>query len=178
VKHNFIDLTGKTFGTLTVLALGDNLKGHWNWECRCECGTVKKIRGIDLRRGTAKSCGCAQRQLARNLLTKHGGFGTPEYDVWVAAKYRAKRLGVLFDLDLRDVVIPDKCPVLGIPLTSSTSGKAVASSPSLDRMIPEKGYVRGNVFVISYRANVLKNDATLDEIKAIVTYLEGVDETK
>lgn len=46
------------------------------------------------------------------------------------------------------------------------------NSPSLDRMIPALGYVASNVRVISYRANAIKRDATLDELRALVAYVE------
>lgn len=54
------------------------------------------------------------------------------------------------------------------------TGKAVDSSPSLDRLIPAKGYVKGNVRVISRRANCLKSNGTLEEFRAVMAYMEGV----
>jgi hypothetical protein len=79
------------------------------------------------------------------------------------AKYRAKKAGLPFDEDLSDIVIPEFCPILGLRLSKGT-GKACAASPSLDRIVPSLGYVKGNRWVISNRANTMKNDATLDEI--------------
>ena len=57
--------------------------------------------------------------------------------------------------------IPDVCPVLGIPLDQDPKGKGERSdnSPSLDKFIPSLGYVKGNIHIISWRANHLKNDA-------------------
>jgi hypothetical protein len=88
-----------------------------------------------------------------------------------AAKHRARKLGVPFDLDWREIAIPAVCPVLGIPLTFGTAGFQDAS-PSLDRLRPELGYIKGNVRVISYRANAIKRDASLDEMRLLVAYLE------
>lgn len=88
-----------------------------------------------------------------------------------AAKCRAQTSGVPFDLTEHDIQIPMWCPVLGTPIEQAR-GRQTANSPSLDRMIPAIGYVRGNVRVISSRANTLKRDGTLDEFKAIVAYLE------
>jgi hypothetical protein len=51
-------------------------------------------------------------------------------------------------------------------------GRATDNSPTLDRIIPSLGYVRGNVKVISMRANVLKHNASLDELKKLVAWLE------
>jgi hypothetical protein len=62
--------------------------------------------------------------------------------------------------------------VLGIVLEfGKTSEKAWRdNSPSLDRIVPEKGYVRDNVLVVSYRANRIKNDATISELQQIAAF--------
>jgi hypothetical protein len=65
------------------------------------------------------------------------------------------------------------CPVLGIPLIVGR-GHARDTSPSLDRIDPTKGYVPGNVAVISHKANTMKSNATIDEIRALLRYLEGL----
>lgn len=90
------------------------------------------------------------------------------------AKMRAKELGIEFSLQREHVVLPEFCPVLGIRLTvgAGQSWRHV-SSPSLDRFDNTKGYVPGNVRVISWRANRLKADATIEEVRAILEYMEG-----
>lgn len=85
------------------------------------------------------------------------------YKLWAGAKKRAKDKGIAFNLDLKDIVIPAACPILGIQLIRGVSC-AHAASPSIDRLIPAIGYVKGNVWVISHRANSLKNNATSDEL--------------
>ena len=87
------------------------------------------------------------------------------------ARKRAKKKNLEFDLVIEDLTVPDFCPILGIPLFVA-GGKRTDNSPSLDRIDNSKGYTRDNVFVISFRANALKNDATLDELKSIVKYME------
>jgi hypothetical protein len=62
------------------------------------------------------------------------------------------------------------CPVLGLPLFPGR-GQPTANSPSIDRVDPSLGYVRDNVWVISNRANMIKNDATLEELEALVCAL-------
>jgi hypothetical protein len=91
----------------------------------------------------------------------------------IAARRRAKERGVAFDLDEADIFIPFECPVLGIPLLPSSNGKWSPGSPSLDRVKPELGYVKNNVRIISWRANQLKRDATLEELERIVEYMKG-----
>ena len=92
------------------------------------------------------------------------------------AKYSAKKRGVPFDLVESYVHVPEFCPVLGLRLAVA-AGKRNAASPSLDRIIPAKGYVRENVRVISWRANNIKTDASLAELRQVVAYMEslGVD---
>lgn len=90
-----------------------------------------------------------------------------------AARGRARRFGVPFG-PLEGLVFPDTCPVLGIELKYAERRKHPQSdSPSLDRIIPALGYVTSNVRVISWRANVLKRDATVDEIRRVLTYVEA-----
>ena len=90
------------------------------------------------------------------------------------AKKRAEEQGLAFDLTPEDTMIPEFCPVLGIRLECDATRRLShnRTSPALDRIIPEKGYVKGNVRVISNRANHLKNNGTLEEFRAIVAYLE------
>lgn len=91
------------------------------------------------------------------------------------ARIRAARHGVPFSLRAEDITIPTVCPVLGKPLTlPDGSGGPGDYSPSLDRIVPTLGYVAGNVRVISYRANRIRNDATLAELEAVLTYMKGL----
>lgn len=91
--------------------------------------------------------------------------------MWKDAEKRAKKLGLPFNLGLADIVIPSVCPVLGIPLKYGV-GKRTGASPSLDRLRPELGYVKGNVAVISWRANDLKRDATPDELRRVADWYD------
>lgn len=90
------------------------------------------------------------------------------------AKRRAKSKGIEFNITRDDIIIPDSCPVLGIPIERSVGGtnKASDTSPSIDRVDSNKGYTKDNICVISWRANRIKSDATLEELKAIVSYME------
>ena len=90
-----------------------------------------------------------------------------------AARSRAKSMGLPFNLTIEDIVIPERCPVLGLVLKHATGvGGGGHASPSIDRIIPELGYVKGNVRIISRRANVLRNDATVEELEAIARDLK------
>lgn len=95
----------------------------------------------------------------------------PEVYMVYEARKRAKVKGIQCTITPQDIFIPKTCPVLGIPLEAGT-GKRYAGSPSLDRVDNNKGYTLDNIKVISHRANALKNDATIEELKAIVKYME------
>lgn len=90
------------------------------------------------------------------------------------AKTRSKQFNLPFDLCIDDIVIPNICPILGIPLKAGNNNH-LPSSPSLDRIIPELGYVRGNVCVISYKANQMKSDLTREILLKLLSYIERVD---
>ena len=87
------------------------------------------------------------------------------------AKMRAKAAGIEFSIQLADIVVPKFCPALGIELKVATE-HAKDNSPSLDRIDCAKGYVPGNVAVISHKANTIKSNAGLSEIKLVLAYME------
>lgn len=95
------------------------------------------------------------------------------------ARARGRKRGLEATITPADLEWPTHCPVLGIeldyPERNGMRGKDPVQPnwPSLDRFDPAKGYVPGNVFVISYRANTLKNNGTLDEFLAVVGYLKN-----
>lgn len=84
--------------------------------------------------------------------------------LWNNAYYRAKRKGLEFAIDVSDIKIPETCPVLGIPM----------DCPSLDRIRNEDGYTLDNICVISKRANTLKNNATVEELEAVIAYMRRI----
>lgn len=99
----------------------------------------------------------------------------PESVLCHNAKQRAKTKGLPFNITPEDIDIPATCPVLGIPLVKGD--KIHEGSPTLDRVIPELGYVRGNIRVISNRANRMKSNFLLEEFQRLVNYLKGHDGT-
>lgn len=88
---------------------------------------------------------------------------TPEYKLYYRAKQRTQKNGREFSISIEDIVIPNVCPVLGI----------IMDRPSLDRKDSKRGYSKDNIEVISTRANMLKNNATIEELEAVVRYLRS-----
>lgn len=89
-----------------------------------------------------------------------------------SAKTRARKQGLAFNIEVSDIVIPTHCPVLGIELKAG-KGRKISSSPVLDRIIPAKGYTKGNIAVISDRANHIKSNASLDELEKLTIWLRS-----
>lgn len=85
----------------------------------------------------------------------------PRLRLLASAKARAAQFEREFNIELEDLVIPETCPVFGTPM----------ESPSVDRFDNTLGYVKGNVRVISRRANVLKSNGTIEEFEAILRYM-------
>lgn len=87
-------------------------------------------------------------------------------------KGRAVRKGIPFTLELSDIIIPEVCPVLGRPFIYGHHDWTY----SLDRIKPELGYVKGNVVVISNRANMMKSTATTEEIGMLHAWMLTLEE--
>lgn len=88
-----------------------------------------------------------------------------------AAKARAAKAGVPFDLTEADILIPTFCPVFGHRLERALGSRGPGPhSPSLDRIVPSRGYVPGNVVVISNRANRAKSDLSTAELVALADW--------
>ena len=95
----------------------------------------------------------------------------PRKTMALNARQNAELKGVPFAIAAEDIQIPAHCPALGLELKTSEHLRS-DSSPSIDRVIPERGYVPGNIRVISWRANRIKSDATADELRRIAEYIE------
>lgn len=81
------------------------------------------------------------------------------------AKNRAKQKGLPFNITADDIEVVKFCPYLGIELKQNLDAKGPAfSSPTIDRIVPEKGYVKGNVQLISHKANAMKYNASIGEL--------------
>lgn len=86
------------------------------------------------------------------------------------AKARAERYQVPFDISVEDLEVGDYCPVFGTKF--SWGNKITKDTPSLDRVVPELGYVKGNVRVISMKANRAKSNSSVEELEKILEYMK------
>ena len=167
---------GVRFGRLTVKSkiLGRK-SNRWRWLCVCDCGNEVNLNAYKLYSGTTKSCGCFRKDRLGDLSRKHGASKTAPYTMFYDARKRARATGLPINITPEMLSVPDVCPVLGIKIFAS--GGVRDQRPSLDRVVPNLGYVVGNVRVISFRANRIKSDASVEEVRAVLKYMEGHHET-
>jgi hypothetical protein len=107
----------------------------------------------------------------------HGLSRSYQQMLYNSAKQRAKRRGIKFEISVTDIDIPKVCPILGIELntvwgSSQQNNTSRANVPSLDRLDSAKGYEKGNIIVISYRANILKGSGTAEEHRKVAVFLQ------
>lgn len=137
-------------------------------QCTKCLGTFDEAVGFHKNRGRVRSwCKQCVITYSKTYQKTH-----PEYVLLRRARHNAKVAGVDFDLTLDCIFIPASCPILGIPIFFAVNGARSDNSPSLDRIDSKKGYVKGNVHVVSWRANKIKQDATVDEMRAWVDFLD------
>jgi len=92
---------------------------------------------------------------------------------FTAKKCWAKTKGIEFTLKFEDVDWPVYCPILGLELIYSKT-KATCATASFDRLDPRLGYTKENTRIISYRANMLKNNMTLETATRLLAYMKQV----
>ena len=163
-------LSGRTFGNLTVLRIAESpdSTGHARWVCSCKlCGQESVHLGYNLRRMHVVMChACAKR--LHQMYCDEGKYPSryPEYRLLCHARERAKDRGIPCTITLDDIRIPEFCPVLHIRLKKG-HGRHCDSSPTIDRIVPSMGYTPSNTWVISFRANHLKANGTLDDFESL-----------
>jgi len=165
-----IPIIGRKFGKLTVVSRAkDRISGGHSevwYRVLCDCGMTVSNRGYMIRSGRVSAC-----KYCKPKGFKHGLWGTKAWMLWDSARNRAKELGIDFSLHPIDLIVPKNCPLLGIKIRV-TNKKTSFNSPSVDRIDSTKGYNKENCWVISHRANTIKNNATLRELKMLVANLE------
>jgi len=93
---------------------------------------------------------------------------------WFASlRFGAKKRNLEFTITIDDIVIPEFCPILGIKLQRN-KGMPKDNSISVDRIDNSKGYIKGNVYVISYKANRMKGSMTLEILEKLLEYMKSI----
>jgi hypothetical protein len=135
----------------------------------CPNGHEHEDTGLTLRNKTQRQCLMCLKKSISDWDKSHRCYETKKLGL---VKSRAKKIGVLFSLPSDWLVHnnPKVCPVLGIPLISRSEDRGNAHS--IDRLIPELGYTPENCRVISNRANMIKSNASVEELRLVADWLE------
>lgn len=140
------------------------------------CKSCRREYRKDIKRGYQKTYYQKNKKYYQNL-NKEFFDNNPEYHkkwnrrkpenrLLMNARKRARERGLEFNLELSDINIPTNCPILKVPMVIGTP-----TAPSIDRIDSSKGYIKGNIKIISKRANTIKSDGTIEEHKAIIEYM-------
>lgn len=157
------------------------LDRYWKQASRKD-GLQSECKGCMKQRTTAYHRANRERLRPRNnaVITRRRT-SNPVKALLACARTRAKFAGIDFTITEADLAFPDVCPVLGEPLQFGL-GKGESMSLavrdwrySIDRIDNQLGYVPGNVIVVSYRANRLKSDANLEELRKLVKFYEQLE---
>ena len=91
-------------------------------------------------------------------------------------RVRAVEKKIPFDLTVEYVksICPDKCPVFETPFNFIGNKHLIPESPSIDRIDPAKGYVEGNIAIISAKANQIKSAYKFQDIYKVAAWLESI----
>jgi hypothetical protein len=131
------------------------------------CRSCKKAFGrayyVAWYRGAPKGCRDKAYKRLQDRLHKDVA-----YRLLTRAKKSAKERGLAFDLDIGDIQVPDVCPVLKVPMEYKTP-----YAPSVDRIDSSKGYIKGNIQVMSWKANTMKSSATAEELKSFAAWVNS-----
>jgi hypothetical protein len=100
----------------------------------------------------------------------------PEKYMMYEARKRARKFGLECTITPKDIVVPEFCPILGLKLERGKVDKNRDNTPSLDRIVPEIGYIPSNIAVMSYRANRIKNNGTAEEHRLIADWMDAQKE--
>ncbi len=145
---------------------------------KMRCSRCREWKAIgddgEFNRSSARACGYQSRCRDCDHLVQRATREKNHREQMVkAARRRAREQGLPFDLTVFDIIIPDVCPVLGLALAMG-EGRTRDNSPSLDKIDPAKGYVRGNVQVISDLANRMKQNANPEQLLAFSAWVQSV----
>jgi len=150
-----LDIIGNTYGRLTVIEFTE-VKPDSYWLCECECGTIKEIRGAELRNGKIQSCGCLHKE--KVTLTKGEAAFNKRFSTYISG---ATKRGYSFNLTADEFRILTKqdCHYCGAPPGNVSSAKGFNGSytySGIDRVENNIGYEIDNVVPCCKDCNMAK----------------------
>jgi hypothetical protein len=176
---NFIDLTGKRFGRLTVLYKDGKIGVEHAWLCLCDCGNTIRSQGVSLRSGNIMSCKCTRRSSGKTH-KRWKGYEEISSKFWSDIKCAASKRDIDFNLTIEegwDLFLKQerKCSFTGRILTFPPNS-IERGTASLDRKDCNFGYYLENVQWVHKDINRIKwtlnNKEFISICQEIVIYAE------
>ena len=134
------------------------------------CSTLKPLEAFHkhskCRGGYNSVCKECKKSITKNQWKNY----SLEYKIFNRTRSRATAKNINFNLELSDIIIPKECPVFKVPFIYNDKDW----SASIDRINPNLGYIKGNIMIISNKANRIKNDASLKDLQQVVSFYTKV----
>ncbi len=140
-----LQLTGKTFGRLTVIELAEIRRRMTYWKCRCACGNMTLVSGSALNRGRVSTCGCKK------------SWGKISGRYWASVRSNARNRNLVLAVTIEQAWTLFQKQKRRCALT----GRRIGFSPmtaSFDRIDSKKGYLTGNVQWVHRDVNRMKQE--------------------
>lgn len=148
--------------------------------CKLNKEEKEFYKRTDTKRGYTSHCrDCYKEKVNSRLISENMTYSdlyrkyyinNPNKYILSQTKSSAKQRGIDFDLDIDDIIIPEYCPILKVKLDTSKTKLQNMYVPSVDRIDNSKGYIKGNIMIISRLANIMKNSATKEQLINFSSY--------
>jgi hypothetical protein len=164
---SLLSIVGKRFGKLEVKSFIGTRRGRSWWQCICDCGQQKEVRGTHLTQNQVTSCGCQNpRRRSGSNSVRWVGCGEISGCYYSMLKHGAAVRGYQFSVTISEIwsLFLDqgkKCALSGIGI-SFRINRSDASTASLDRIDSRRGYVLGNIQWVHKDINRMKGNFTED----------------
>lgn len=164
-----IEMQGKIFHKWTVLSKARLRHGSvLYWNCKCECGTLREVRGSHLRGGRSKDCGCGRKETVREMGYNRRKEGCTKTQKYKQYQKDAKSRGVSWDLTFDEFLslASQNCNYCGSEPKNRHTNESKTEEflyQGIDKIDPTTGYSIENCVPCCYQCNLSKNNYTLIE---------------
>jgi hypothetical protein len=170
--NKLVNLSGKKFGRWNVIShshvtrtKSNSTVHHWN--CKCDCGIYRVVRGDSLTRQHTKSCGCINKQVGKKHPTWKG-YEDISATLWKQYQWSAKTRKLPFTVTIEDAWSifkkqDGRCAFTGLTLSFPKDARDTTSNASIDRVDSSQGYVKDNIQWVDKRINFMKYTLSADE---------------